>query len=161
MTRPAAGQAVSISDDDLCASCRFLDYRPGELSLCTVGWPATFDADGYATECPKLSKIKREGLGPLITDPDVLDKLASVEGEAWRSYTSTTDSPYTFQGILAAFRKGLDETRGRRGVSATIYGDGGWNRWPVDPYTGEVWFSRHHARPLDIPRAEAAGFRVI
>ncbi|MEG0866493.1 MAG: hypothetical protein RSG77_05505 [Hafnia sp.] len=29
----------SISDDDLCALCSHLLYRPGELSLCSVSIP--------------------------------------------------------------------------------------------------------------------------
>ncbi|EGG3527289.1 hypothetical protein HLC22_002649 [Salmonella enterica] len=47
----------SVSDDDLCAWCSHLCYRPGELSLCrqfiTDGiWPARVDTDGYAQSCP-------------------------------------------------------------------------------------------------------------
>ncbi|EOH8598250.1 TPA: hypothetical protein ACU6JA_005612 [Salmonella enterica] len=47
----------SVSDDDLCAWCSHLCYRPGELSLCrlfiTEGiWPAHVDTDGYAQSCP-------------------------------------------------------------------------------------------------------------
>ncbi|EAO8767625.1 hypothetical protein E2Q21_22840 [Salmonella enterica subsp. enterica serovar Java] len=47
----------SVSDDDLCAWCSRLCYRPGELSLCrlfiTDGiWPARVDTDGYAQSCP-------------------------------------------------------------------------------------------------------------
>lgn len=46
----------SISDDDLCAWCSHLYYRPGEVSLCRMraekgNWPAQFDADGYAQTC--------------------------------------------------------------------------------------------------------------
>ncbi|WP_186373090.1 hypothetical protein [Yersinia frederiksenii] len=49
----------SISDDDLCAWCSNLYYRPGETSLCRLitednDWPACFDADGYAQSCPQL-----------------------------------------------------------------------------------------------------------
>ncbi|HAT1683373.1 TPA: hypothetical protein I8Y21_004117 [Klebsiella oxytoca] len=49
----------SISDDDLCAWCAHLCYRPGELSLCRLflsdgSWPARSDADGYAQSCPAL-----------------------------------------------------------------------------------------------------------
>ncbi|EDV4068386.1 hypothetical protein NB12_000176 [Salmonella enterica subsp. enterica serovar Pomona] len=47
----------SISDDDLCAWCSHLCYRPGELSLCRLfitdgTWPARSGADGYAQSCP-------------------------------------------------------------------------------------------------------------
>lgn len=47
----------SISDDDLCAWCTHLLYRPGELSLCSLSlpegrWPSRCDEDGYAQSCP-------------------------------------------------------------------------------------------------------------
>lgn len=49
----------SISDDDLCAWCSHLLYRPGELSLCCLSlpeghWPSRCDEDGYAQSCPSL-----------------------------------------------------------------------------------------------------------
>ncbi|EOU3094431.1 hypothetical protein ACNVFB_001176 [Yersinia enterocolitica] len=52
----------SISDDDLCAWCSHLYYRPGEPSLCRLiaednDWPACFDADGYAQSCPQRQLI--------------------------------------------------------------------------------------------------------
>lgn len=51
--------SLSISDDDLCASCAFLAYQPGQRSLCRKAsdgnsrddWPADFDEDGYAVSC--------------------------------------------------------------------------------------------------------------
>ncbi|EER0450426.1 hypothetical protein GE256_004990 [Escherichia coli] len=41
----------SISDDDLCAWCTRLLYRPGELSLCRLStgngiWPSVCDRNG-------------------------------------------------------------------------------------------------------------------
>ncbi|HFV9291763.1 TPA: hypothetical protein ACIAIE_001574 [Serratia fonticola] len=52
----------SISDDDLCAWCSHLCYRPGERSLCRLAeeeshWPACVDIDGYAQSCTKLRLI--------------------------------------------------------------------------------------------------------
>ncbi len=49
----------SISDDDLCAWCRYLCYRPGELSLCLLSvtngiWPSLVDVDGYAQSCQQM-----------------------------------------------------------------------------------------------------------
>lgn len=66
-THPAAVRPVSlqnqpgcrsVSDDDLCAWCRHLCYRPGELSLCLLSvadgiWPSLVDVDGYAQSCPQ------------------------------------------------------------------------------------------------------------
>lgn len=48
----------SISDDDLCAWCSHLLYRPGERSLCRLSltdgrWPSHCE-DGYAQSCPSL-----------------------------------------------------------------------------------------------------------
>jgi hypothetical protein len=55
-------QARGISDDDLCATCSVLLYRPGELSLCKeteVGtWPAELDDDGYAVKCAHYLKTR-------------------------------------------------------------------------------------------------------
>ncbi|WP_447879969.1 hypothetical protein [Serratia fonticola] len=52
----------SISDDDLCAWCSHLCYRPGEVSPCLFveeegDWPARFNADGYTQSCTKLRLI--------------------------------------------------------------------------------------------------------
>ncbi len=49
----------SICDDDLCALCPHILYRPGELSLCSLSiseghWPSCSDEDGYAQSCPSL-----------------------------------------------------------------------------------------------------------
>lgn len=49
----------SISDDDLCAWCSHLLYRPGERSLCSISlpegyWPSRSDDDGYMQFCPSL-----------------------------------------------------------------------------------------------------------
>lgn len=55
--------AKSISDDDLCAECAFLNYNPGGLSTCQkvddMGtWPAHFDRNGYAKECSEFDSKK-------------------------------------------------------------------------------------------------------
>ncbi|KAB0090003.1 antirestriction protein, partial [Escherichia coli] len=51
----------SISDDDLCAWCTRLLYRPGELSLCRLStgngiWPSVCDRNGYAYGCPEFQQ---------------------------------------------------------------------------------------------------------
>jgi|AntDeeMetagen681_2_1112603.scaffolds.fasta_scaffold23276_2 hypothetical protein len=56
---------LSISDDDLCATCALLAYCPGERSLCRQAangnsaedWPAEFDEDGYADKCDRYIEI--------------------------------------------------------------------------------------------------------
>lgn len=45
------GKELSISDDDLCATCKHLCYRPGDSSVCDLGFPAGFDDDNYAQKC--------------------------------------------------------------------------------------------------------------
>lgn len=55
----------SISDDDLCASCEHLDYRPGETSICMnlnfmPDWVNQSDEDGYVKSCPEYSEVSPE-----------------------------------------------------------------------------------------------------
>ncbi len=45
------GRLISISDDDLCATCEHCIYNPGELSGCHKEWPGKFDEDGYMVMC--------------------------------------------------------------------------------------------------------------
>ncbi len=47
----SASQQMTISDDDLCATCQHCRYNPGEESGCAVGWPGHQDADGYVQAC--------------------------------------------------------------------------------------------------------------
>lgn len=58
-TRQLLPGCRSISDDDQCAWCAHLLYRPGELSLCRLSLadghrPSHCDEDGYAQSCPSL-----------------------------------------------------------------------------------------------------------
>ncbi|EDT6879199.1 antirestriction protein [Salmonella enterica subsp. enterica] len=54
---PSICAGRSISDDDLCASCQHLDYRPGYLSACLLSgcgrddWPSELDENGYSVAC--------------------------------------------------------------------------------------------------------------
>ncbi|MBH3225714.1 hypothetical protein I5N13_23870 [Serratia marcescens] len=50
----------SISDDDLCASCQHLDYRPGHLSACLLcdDWPSELDENGYSVACSRYEREK-------------------------------------------------------------------------------------------------------
>jgi hypothetical protein len=53
--------ALSISDDDLCATCKYLIYNPGDFSLCrlvsrTGDWPGFFDEDGYCVACDEFKE---------------------------------------------------------------------------------------------------------
>ncbi|HHK8998782.1 TPA: hypothetical protein ACQZDU_002907, partial [Escherichia coli] len=58
-TQEALPGCRSISDDDLCAWCTRLLYRPGEISLCRLStgngiWPSVCDRNGYAYGCPEF-----------------------------------------------------------------------------------------------------------
>lgn len=51
---------LSISDDDICATCKFCVYNVGEMSECKKQkrnkWPAV-RWNGYAVSCPEYNKI--------------------------------------------------------------------------------------------------------
>ncbi len=55
-------KTLSISDDDLCATCKFCRYNVGNESSCLQEWPA-FDIvgqvndDGYIRACLEYEKI--------------------------------------------------------------------------------------------------------
>lgn len=58
-------ETLSISDDDLCATCENLAYCPGDNSLCKLAidepkWPATFNDDNYAISCDEYREIKNK-----------------------------------------------------------------------------------------------------
>ncbi len=48
---------LSISDDDLCSTCKLCQYDPGKESTCEKHWPALFTIDGYAVTCEQYQKI--------------------------------------------------------------------------------------------------------
>lgn len=49
---------LSISDDDLCSECYFLNYNPGDRSLCRIEWPGHFNDDGYCEHCDKFRRLE-------------------------------------------------------------------------------------------------------
>ena len=49
-------ELLSISDDDVCSSCRFCRYNPGGESGCAMDWPGEFNADGYIVGCESYSE---------------------------------------------------------------------------------------------------------
>lgn len=48
----------SISDDDVCATCRRCEYAPGEVSDCKNGWPGLQDSEGYVRECQDFDAVE-------------------------------------------------------------------------------------------------------
>ena len=50
-----SGRKKSVSDDEVCATCRNCQYSPGEVSGCSKGWPGMEDAHGDILECGQLA----------------------------------------------------------------------------------------------------------
>jgi hypothetical protein len=46
-----SGGVKSVSDDDICSTCRNCDYQPGDMSSCSKGFPGFENQDGYVQEC--------------------------------------------------------------------------------------------------------------
>jgi hypothetical protein len=91
---------------------------------------------------------------PKITDPDIVQRIAEVEGPNWirDMVDGTTEGDmFSVAAALAMFNKG-------RWINAIIYGLGGWDRYFVME-DGEVAYSASHGR-TNLPKAEAAGFRI-
>lgn len=55
------GNQKSISDDDLCSTCKRCNYQPGELSSCDGGFPGQANADGYITDCADFAPSEDAG----------------------------------------------------------------------------------------------------
>lgn len=83
----------SISDDDLCASCVHLEYRPGGISTCVHStfepdWKSQSDEDGYVQTCEAYTEFTQE-------DKRRLDELFGLtQEEAERSLTPTEEKRY-------------------------------------------------------------------
>jgi hypothetical protein len=55
-------KSISISDDDLCSTCKFCQYNVGGESSCSQEWPAYdivggVNDDGYIRECLEYEEI--------------------------------------------------------------------------------------------------------
>lgn len=83
----------SISDDDLCASCVHLDYRPGETSICVhptfkPDWVKQSDENGYVQTCEAYTELTKE-------DEVRLDELYNLtQEEAYRKLTESEEKRY-------------------------------------------------------------------
>ena len=98
--------------------------------------------------------------------------LDTVEGEGRSTAVEATDKRDCAKGrevgctalpaILRYMRKYRREYGPLEGDTpfTSIYGAGGWNRYPVMP-NGEVLFSAFHSDAEGIRRARAAGFRIF
>lgn len=52
---------LSISDDDLCATCQRCNYNPGEISGCSLDFPGERDEDGYVVACVEIRPVQAWG----------------------------------------------------------------------------------------------------
>lgn len=51
---------ISISDNDLCATCKFCKYDPGKESSCLLNWPIGDEQMGDdIVYCPEYQKINK------------------------------------------------------------------------------------------------------
>lgn len=50
-----------IVDADLCASCRYCEYRPGGQSGCSKSWPGRQGFGGYFNDCGMFLKVEYVG----------------------------------------------------------------------------------------------------
>lgn len=60
---------------------------------------------------------------------------------------------------LEGARRWLDRIDPSVDMRRTVYGDGGINRWYVHA-DGGIWFSRSHASPPGLLRAQEKGFQI-
>lgn len=51
---------LSISDDDICATCKHCVYNPGELSFCRKNWPFTETFGDDINKCLSFEMIEAE-----------------------------------------------------------------------------------------------------
>lgn len=76
-----------------------------------------------------------------ITDSDLEDKIAEIEGKGWKKHhqqwKEASGQPSTIPNALRMWKKNPKHVD-------SIYGAGGWHRYFVRP-TGEVVFSTYHS----------------
>jgi len=61
---PCAGKkesTMTISEDDLCATCQHCAYRPARFSGCELDWPGLIDKDGKVQKCRKFDEQAYRG----------------------------------------------------------------------------------------------------
>jgi hypothetical protein len=98
-----------------------------------------------------------------ITDPDALEKMGKIEGEYWMKHQNQLTG-YSFASFLKEYKtpewdylpEQFIEIDGNR----AIYGEGGYNRYFVNAYTGEIFISKFHAREEKLKLAEEIGFSI-
>lgn len=105
---------------------------------------------------------------PKITDDDIRQKIAEVEGAAWLEHDAqiAEDGGRRVQDNSVAHalrtyteRRSLEQEKQEDTIyGAVIYGLGGLCRYYV-LNSGEVVFSGHHGRSY-LKEAEEAGFRI-
>ncbi len=74
--------------------------------------------------------------------------------EHWEE-SSAGEREHSLEGV----RRWLGRVDPAEDVRRTVYGDGGINRWYVRA-DGSTWFSRSHASPSGLLRAQEKGFQI-
>lgn len=72
----------SICDDDLCSRCERCSYNPGSLSMCSLGFPATSDLDGYIATCHDFKAPKPVECGLNKTEYRTARRMVRDNGRA-------------------------------------------------------------------------------
>ena len=86
----------------------------------------------------------------LITDKDLLDKIAFVEGKAW---VHDQDRALRYNELSYSVHEAIQRQ------TKVIYGCGGLDRYFVRN-DGRVVFSKHHGNPATQKLAESIGFDI-
>ena len=103
--------------------------------------------------------------GIFIQDPEVVNKMAQIEGAEWAK-DQEKDNGYTVASFLKEFNAVKAATSDndlgvlRIDGNTAIYGFGGWNRYFVLATTGEIFLSRSHARDEKIEKAREIGMDI-
>lgn len=143
----------SISDDDLCASCRHCPYSPGELSGCSQGWPGLVDGDGYIQECGSFAEAEtilaqEFSCYVLVTGEATDDEDEGVQGV--HQVEVKLSAPVTLTALSVAdetviAKAVLDEFHNRQGIEEL-------DAFEITPYleTGRTICEEDNPPPTDI-----------
>ena len=112
----------SISDDDLCATCRYCKYVPGGMSSCKQfdsgldangQWPAVFDPDGYAQNCSfyQVKTVKQPATADVI---EVLSRQFNTPGR----HMGEVPTMDLQEAVRRLAKLVLDDCGGRPGIGS-------------------------------------------
>lgn len=108
-----------------------------------------------------------------ISDEDVLDKMAEIEGEYWKELQKeVTNDPCFFYAFLKIWTEQYSNNKSLMveasrlnyfmsvGSNGAIYGHNGYNRYAVRA-DGNIFFMRDVAIQSDVQKAIELGFDIM